>query len=188
MIEFDFKRSSRRCHASGQEFKPGEIYYSALVEEGDELLRRDFSQAAWQGPPDDAIGWWRSQVPDHDRNRVYWAPSEVLLAYFQKLSQRSEKKDTLFVMSLLLQRKRLLSVVETHGEPAAPDATVVRSAKLDADIVVASCTPTPDRIREIQAELCEHLFTDQPELEIDDAESNEVEPSGSLRPHEVELD
>jgi hypothetical protein len=168
MIEFDFRRSSRRCHVSGQEFKPGEVYYSVLVEQGDELQRMDFSESSWPGPPPNAVGWWRSQVPSQDRQRVYWAPNDVLLAYFQQLYHRPEKQETCYVMSLLLQRKRLLSAIESR--PRAEETgreTVLRSARLDAEFVVAECPLSVERMRVIQEELCEHLFMDQPELAAD---------------------
>ena len=45
-------------------FAPGETYYSVLVAEGAELKRYDYAADAWQGPPAEAVGWWKSQIPD----------------------------------------------------------------------------------------------------------------------------
>ena len=35
--------------------QPGERYYSALVEENQQFVRKDFCQDAWQGPPEGAF-------------------------------------------------------------------------------------------------------------------------------------
>ena len=168
MIEFDFKRSSRRCHRTQRDLKPGEVYYSALVEQGEEFVRLDFSAAAWEGPPPETLGWWRSRIPERDGQRVYWAPSEVLLAYFQELETRPEKAATRYVMALLLQQKRLLALHDVRTGTDGQRELVLHAARLKADFVVPDCPPSPEQLRAIQEELTSSLFTDQPTWELDD--------------------
>ena len=64
MLDFHVQRCTRRCAGVDRELLPGETFYAVLVTEGAEVVRLDFSESAWQGPPDDAIGWWRSRIPD----------------------------------------------------------------------------------------------------------------------------
>jgi hypothetical protein len=168
MIEFDFKRSSRRCHRTERDLKPGEVYYSALVEQGEEFVRLDFSESAWEGPPEGALGWWRSRIPERDAQRVYWAPSDVLLAYFQELETRPEKAATRYVMALLLQQKRLLALRDVRVGPNGQRELVLHSARLKADFVVPDIPPAPQQLREIQETLTASLFTDQPTWEFDE--------------------
>ncbi len=167
MMDYDFKRSSRRCHRTEQELKPGDEYYSALVEQGDEFVRLDFSKSAWEGPPAGTIGWWRSRVPERDGQRVYWAPSDVLLAYFQELENRPERAATRYVMALLLQQKRLLTLHDVRSDPEGRRELLLHSARLKTDFVVSDIPPPPEQIRAIQAELAANLFTDQPTWEVE---------------------
>jgi len=53
-------------------FAPGETYYSALVAEGAEVTRHDYAADAWQGPPAEAIGWWKSQIPNRTEGKKRW--------------------------------------------------------------------------------------------------------------------
>lgn len=159
MFEIEIKRSSRRCCQTEREFAPGDVYFSVLTEGDDDFVRNDYSEQAWQGPPDNAIAWWRCQVPVPGKNKVYWAPPDALLAYFQQLYERPDKQTTCFVMALLLMRKRLLSA-EPHA--ADPGYLVLNSAKLGTQFKVAECDVGPEQLAEIQSELSEHLFMDQP--------------------------
>ncbi|MEM7313137.1 MAG: hypothetical protein AAF497_08290, partial [Planctomycetota bacterium] len=93
MLDFEVKRCTRKCSATDEALKPGEDFYSVLVAEGAEVVRRDFSQAAWSGPPENHIGWWKSRMPDPDEKKVDWAPSDVILHYFQQLGERPESAD-----------------------------------------------------------------------------------------------
>ena len=68
-MDYEVQNFTRRCTATGREFAPGEWYYSVLMAEGADLKRYDYSIDAWQGPPAEAIGYWKSQVPDKTTRR-----------------------------------------------------------------------------------------------------------------------
>ena len=82
MLDFDVQSRSRKCAKTDRPFEPGEEFFSVLLPEGSNVARYDYSAAAWEGPPENSIGWWKSQVPDHRGNKVNWAPNEVMLHYF----------------------------------------------------------------------------------------------------------
>ena len=52
MMDFEVKRCTRRCAASDRELQPGEPFYSMLIQQGAELVRQDFAESHWQGPPE----------------------------------------------------------------------------------------------------------------------------------------
>ena len=161
MIEFDIKRSQRRCCVTDESFQPGDTYYSALVEQSDEFVRQDFCADAWKGPPENCVGWWKCQIPASHPNRVYWAPNDVLIAYFQQLIDRPDKADTLYVMALLLIRKRLLRIESIETDNDGNEIMQLSSAKL-GKIRIPQRSPTERQVSEIQNELCEQLFVDAP--------------------------
>jgi len=56
MIDYEVQRCTRRCATTQRELQPGEIFYSTLVAEGAQVVRHDYSQEAWQGPPEGVLG------------------------------------------------------------------------------------------------------------------------------------
>jgi len=161
MMDFQIKRTGRRCHATERELKPGEEFFSDLVKNKGELRRRDFCSEAWEGPHVNSIGWWRSTIPKIDGGRVYWAPREVLLSYFESLQQNEKYKSTAYVMALVLVRKRILKLVDSAKKDGA-EVLEVRYGKEDKTYIVPVIELSHDEMNEIQQELAQQLFMDHP--------------------------
>ncbi len=172
MLNYDFRNSTKRCSKCDRVLQPGEEFYSALIEEGDDSVRLDFSPECWDGPPENCIGWWKTSIAPRDKSRIYWASREQLLAYFDEVRQHTETADLAYMTALLLAQKRILSTKETLHEP---DESILRLEnrrdKIDYEIPVVEIPPA--RMKEIQDELTEKLFTDRPESDDGDKEPHE---------------
>lgn len=169
MLNFDFKKNSRKCCVSDREFQPGEELYSVLVECDDGTTeRRDYSLENWPGPQENHLGWWTSRVPELGKGRVFWAPKEVLLAYFEHVRGQPASEDLAFVTALLLIQKRIL-ILESDGEDETRLKLRDRVSKTRYEVAVVEIEP--QRLAAIQDELAERLFMDQPE----EAESEVVD-------------
>ena len=83
-----------------------------LVAEGAELKRYDYAADAWQGPPAEAVGWWKSQIPDRTTGRKHWAPNDVMLHFWDELAEQPDKQDMRYVLTLLLIRRRVFRLEE----------------------------------------------------------------------------
>jgi hypothetical protein len=162
MQNFEFRGSNKRCAKSDRVLLPGEEFYSALVEKGEEVERLDFAADCWDGPPENCIGWWKTQLDPPDKQRVFWAPREVLLAYFDQVRQHAEQADCAYITALLLAQKKILTTKETLDEP---DATVLRleNKREGVHYEIPIVEIAPQRLQEIQDELTEKLFTSQAE-------------------------
>lgn len=162
MAKYEFKRTARKCYETQREFDRGEEFFSALIDTDAGPERRDFGHDIWKGPADDCIGWWKSTVPLLEAGRVYWAPSDVLLAYFENLAGKAIK-DATYVMGLLLVRKRLLQLVETDDEAEGGPLMILRNRKTKEKIEIPVVELTAERMIQIQDELAENLFMDRPD-------------------------
>ena len=111
-----FKTSRGIARLRAREFAPGEWYYSAVIAEGDELKRFDYAAEVWQGPPENAVGWWKSQVPDKTSRRKHWAPNDVMLNFFDELAASPDKQDMRYVLTLLLVRRRVFRLEEEERD------------------------------------------------------------------------
>jgi hypothetical protein len=148
------------CAETGREFVPGETYFSALIVQGGETVRRDYSAEAWQGPPEGTLGWWKSQLPEPNARKLHWAPNDVMLHYFEQLEAAADKQDVRYILTLLMIRRRVLRL-----EPSEPAATggeelVVYCPRTENEYRVPVATPDPRRVDEIQEELAQLLQTD----------------------------
>ena len=152
-MDYEVQRSARRCSVTGREFAPGETYYSALVGEGEELKRYDYGADAWQGPPPEAVGWWKSQIPDRNTARKRWAPNDVMLHFWDELAEQADKQDMRYVLTLLLVRRRVFRLEEEKFDPQGRELLVVYCPRRETTYQVPAVSPEPPRIDQIQEEL-----------------------------------
>jgi len=158
MLEFDVQRFSRKCAKTDRELQPGETFYSVLLPDGGDVVRCDFSTDAWDGPPENAIGWWQSEVPDPKSRKVHWAPTDVMLHYFIQLSELDDSQDMRYVLALLMIRKRILRLDDTEKDDDGNEVLHVYCSKNESEYEVEVVTPNAERIDAIQAEIAELLF------------------------------
>lgn len=168
MLNFEFKKSGRKCIEDQKDFSPGEVFYSALVEtkEGGSE-RHDYCLEHWDEPPDDCIGWWKAKVPELGKGKVFWAPRKVLLAYFEHALQNEQQQDMAFIAGLLLVQKKILVLDDDETDPGIMRLRN-RLDKTGYDVPVFNVSGK--RLSAIQAELAERLFMDEPVDEFDDEE------------------
>jgi hypothetical protein len=159
MLDYDIQRCTRRCAATDRELSVGEDCYSVLVPDGASVARRDYSAQGWQGPPENAIGWWKTAVVDPHAGRLHWAPNDVMLNYFERLLNDPTAEDARYVLALLLVRRRVLRVEGHETDAAGRSAIVFHCGRNETQYRVAEVLPTPDRAAAIQQQLSELLQT-----------------------------
>ena len=160
MFELDVQRCTRRCAKTDREFRPGEIFYSVLVSEGAAVVRYDYSQEAWGEPPEHAVGWWKSQMPEPNAKKINWAPNDVMLHYFEQLEDDPAKADVRYLLALLMVRRRIVRMEETETDEAGNEQLVLYCPKNETEYKVAALDPSPERAAEIQDELSKLLYAD----------------------------
>jgi hypothetical protein len=166
LLDFEVQRCTRRCAVTDRALEPGELSYSVLEVQGADVVRKDFCSEAWKGPPESALGWWKTRIPEPCSKKVKLAPNDVLLELFDELADRPEKCDLRYVLTLLLIRRRVLrldaSAEPTGTAPAtkldsAPETMYVYCPKRDTTYTVHAVMPDPERVDEIQLQLSDLL-------------------------------
>jgi hypothetical protein len=156
-MDFEVQRCTRRCAATGRELATGEEFFSSVVAEGARLVRRDYSSAAWSGPPPDAIAWWKSQIPGLQTRRQHWAPNDVMLQLFDELEPRPDQQDLRYVLALLLVRRRVMRLEDTERDPQGGETVVLYCPRRAETYRVPAISPDPLRVAAIQDELAKLL-------------------------------
>ncbi|HYW78744.1 MAG TPA: hypothetical protein VE890_04170 [Thermoguttaceae bacterium] len=156
-MDYEVQRCTRHCETSGRDLAPGESFYSVLIAEGAELRRHDYSVEVWQGPPQGAVGWWKSQIPDQSARRKQWAPNDVMLHFFDELGRQPDKRDMRYILSLLLVRRRVMRLEESETDEQGREMIVLYCPRRDATYKVLAATPDEARAEAIQEELAKLL-------------------------------
>ncbi len=156
-MDYEIQRCTRHCAETGQELVPGESFYSVLKAEGADLQRYDYAADAWQGPPEDAIGWWKSQIPDSSSQRKHWAPNDVMLQFFDELAEQPDKQDMRYVLALLLVRRRVMRLEESEVDEDRREIVVLYCPRRETTYRIPATVPQQSRAEEIQEELAQLL-------------------------------
>lgn len=157
MTDYEIQRCSRRCFVTGLDLKAGETCYSAVLADGAAVVRRDYSAEGWTGPPEGAIGWWKTTVVDPNAGRLHWAPNDVMLNYFERLAEDPTAEDARYVTALLLVRRRIARVERTEQDASGRNVVVLYCSRNETEYRVAEVMPTPERAAAIQQQLAELL-------------------------------
>jgi hypothetical protein len=161
MLDFEVQRFTRHCHATGRELAPGETFYSVLVPEHGQVQRRDYSAAAWPGPPEKALGWWKSHVSEPQARKAQLAPSEVMLEYFEQLGDDLALADERYVLALLMIRRRVVRQERVERNDGDGSETLVLFCpRNEQEYRTIVALPSAERAREIQEKLGRLLYAE----------------------------
>ncbi len=154
MTEYQIQPHSRKCVATGRDLKPGERYFTALVEDGDHFVRQDFSKEAWKGPPAAAFSFWTGRVPTPSETLKPRFDDDLLEECFQRLETQTEPSRVNFryVVALLLIRRKRLRFEQSVFEDGVEKLEVAH-AKTGERHLVVNPQLNDEEMTQVQAEV-----------------------------------
>jgi hypothetical protein len=158
LLEFELKNCSRTCAASARPLSPGEVYFSVLVTAGNDFLRQDYSVDAWQGPPDDCIGWWRSRVPSKDDAQPRLAPTDVMLNLFEALEDRPAEVAFRYLLGLLLMRRKVLRRDDSRRDDLGREVLTMHCQRRQKDYDLVAAEPDSEQTAKLQEQMLNLLY------------------------------
>ena len=136
-------KHTHRCQATGREIRPGESYYSVLMETPTGPERRDYSIEGWTGPPEGTVGYWKGKLAEEPPPppKPKEIPLETMVELFDRLEGDADRLDDemkkrRYMLTLLLVRRRALKLhsIRRDGDK---DFLVVRRPSESRTIDVA---------------------------------------------------
>jgi hypothetical protein len=108
MTPYQIQGPARQCAATGRDLLPGERFYSVLLDEAGQFVRKDFAADSWSGPAPGAIAYWCGRVPASGQSRRPTVNEEWLLDCFTHLAEAREpaQRNFRYVVALLLMRRK----------------------------------------------------------------------------------
>lgn len=164
MQDYTITKCTRKCAQTGRNLEPGESYFSVILPSGEGVTRKDVAAAAWHGPEETAIGWWRSTMPVAQTAKLRPAPNGVLLDTLSELLERPGREPLAYFLALLLMRRRVLT--KDDQSPAPPDGEESTHWNLVCPAdgrqwLVPLVNSTPAEFTSLQEELKSLLFTEE---------------------------
>ncbi|MDR1480294.1 MAG: hypothetical protein LBJ00_15270 [Planctomycetaceae bacterium] len=151
-------KAARNCCLSGRELLSGEVFFSILVEENEVYVRRDFACENWQEPQEKVVGWWKTKVPNPNEKKIKLAPNDVILNLFEQIRANSGPDDLLYVLSLLLIRRRLFKYDREEQDENGQKKMILYAIKENSSFEIPVAMPDLQRLEEIQNQLSELLY------------------------------
>jgi len=151
-------RPSRTCSISRRDFLPNEPFFSVLTGENGLFVRKDFASECWTGPPEKFVGWWKSTVKhvvDHATQQV---SGETLQSRFESLYEQLTatpfgEADTLYILTLLLLRRKLLRHEKEITDEQGNRLLEVSALCTGITYHIPVAMPSQKRLEAIQQEL-----------------------------------
>jgi len=116
---------------------------------------------AWPGPPEDCLGWWRSQVPTKDDTKPKLAPTEVMLNLFAALAERAEDQEFRYLLGLLLLRRRVLRRDDTKQDGNGREVLVLFCRRRDTQFELVVAEPNAEQAKLLQQRMIDLLYGDE---------------------------
>ncbi len=160
-MELEYPHCTRCCAASGRDLQPGEDFFSVLLREGHEVRRLDYAADAWPGPPEEAIGWWKSRMPVKlPKRKVHLAPNDVLLQLFEELEGQEEQQPLRYVLALLLVRRRVARWEDAWDDEDVAGGLTIYCPRVSKQYTVAIVPLSEDEQQVLQQRLEVLLFSE----------------------------
>lgn len=154
MTDYQIQPISRQCSLTGRDLRPGEAFFTALLDEGGRFVRKDYSREAWQGPPPGAFSHWMGRVPARDADRRPPIDDGLLLDCLQRLEGQDDPSRISFryVVALLLMRRKRLRFEDVRTEDEK-EWLRLRCPQTRTTYEVLNPALTDDEIQTVQQEV-----------------------------------
>ena len=145
-------RPSRTCSVSRRELRPNELFYSVVSGDCERYIRKDIAADHWTAPPKDCVGWWKSTVK-HIRESDVPEDAETPQSLFARLLTQPGEPDTLYIVTLLLLRRKQLRYERELTDEQGNRLLEVYSPETNTLYQIPIALPDQDRLEEIQCQL-----------------------------------
>jgi hypothetical protein len=159
MTDYQIQAPTRRCAVTGRELRPGEKYFSALLDEAGRFARHDYGPESWSGPPPGAVAHWAGRVPTGgEAARRPPIDDELLVECFQRLDGATEPARVHFryVVALLLMRRKRFKFEDVHKD-ATGETLTLRDTRSGERYHVTDPGLTEDAMAAVQDEVFQVL-------------------------------
>ncbi|TWU26103.1 hypothetical protein [Bythopirellula polymerisocia] len=160
-LEIDIATFSRVCAATERPLLPGDVYFSLLELQANEVVRQDFSADAWRGASEDCVGWWRSRVPAKGDAPPAMAPIDVMLNLFEALEEVPAELEFRYLLGLLLLRRKSLRRDDSTRDDQGREVLILHCSRREKEFELIVAEPTAEQTVKIQQKMFDLLYSNR---------------------------
>ena len=124
-----------------------------LNEDDGSFVRKDIATEHWSVPPETCFGWWKSTAKHIVSSAPQQVASESLQSLFERLIAQSGEADTLYILTLLMLRRKLLRYEKEITNELGNRLIEVYSLHTNVTYQVPVAMPSHERLEVIQQQL-----------------------------------
>ncbi len=166
--DYKLGRFSRRCSVLDRPLEPGEVYYTVVTADGDDVTRQEISAEAWAGLPEGALGSWKNRVPPPAEKKREPAPPAVLVDLLEAMASQRAARPLRYLLALHLLRSKAVSpATETlrFEDSELSKNQLVVETKDGRVMEVIEVPIAADQVGELQAELMNLIYCEAGETD-----------------------
>jgi hypothetical protein len=151
--DWEIRKRSDACTATGRPFAEGEFFYTALYHEGDGFRREDICEDAWGARPEEPrpFSFWRTKFempPPPPPEPLGRQDAEGLLRRLID-ENAAHTLNARYILGLMLERKRLLKPMPSED----PSLLVYEHAESGETFLIADPHLRLEQVPEVQKEV-----------------------------------
>jgi len=110
-MDWEIVKGQQKCQGCDKQFAEQEEYFSALYDQENKFVRKDFCTECWEKRGRESVySFWKTRCIPEEKKVKKFVDDSVILDFFIRLQDATEpsKKNFRYVLALLLMRKKLL--------------------------------------------------------------------------------
>jgi len=112
-MEWKIHKSNSECITCNKKFDEEEVYFSALFEETEGFIRKDYCPSCWANKAENGFfSFWKTKMPKKDKPVQRYINMVGVLDMFHRLENNEDthKKNLRYVLALYLIRKKIFKL------------------------------------------------------------------------------
>mgnify|MGYP006279797155 CR=1 FL=1 len=118
--DWDIKSRSHCCSQTGEEFQPGEYFYTLLIRDSEGFRREDLCESAWKERNENIqpFSFWKTKYEPPAQRPPEAIPRDDAEGLLRRLIGENDPThhNVRYILALMLERKRLLRPVESRDK------------------------------------------------------------------------
>jgi len=177
-MDWDISKTSLVCAACNKEFAEEQEIFSALYDEQQGFVRRDYCIGCHPSQDQAAVfSFWHTRIPPHDAPVRRFVDDEVIHDLFRRLEGHDDpgKRNFRYVLALLLMRKKVLKFREFRRDEKG-DVLLLQDRLTDAVHTVVDPDLSEEQIEQVTEEIGQ-VLNFQVKMQSAEREMRNVQPS-----------